>query len=304
MEVFKKILIKLLFPHLASILVLVPVAAALLIYSFGFKESGSPIAYLSYFLSAYALLVVCMRAPSIFKKLKTAKDKNKYITRYMSDAQLRVKISLYSSLAVNTAYGVFQLGLGVYHSSVWFYSLAAYYIMLAIMRFFLLRDVKAASSEKNMLSELMRYRFCGVILLIMNLALAVIVFYISWWKRGFVHHPITTIAMAAYTFASLTMAIINVVKYRKYKSPVYSASKAISLAAATVSMLTLETAMLTAFGEENSETFRSVMTSSTGAAVCLFVLVMAIYMIVRSSREIKIHRIMNMMKSNMKGNPR
>lgn len=112
-------------------------------------------------------------------------------------------------------------------------------------------------------------------------------FYIAWQNRGFQHHPITTLAMAAYTFTSLTLAIMNVVKYRKYQSPVLSASKAISLAAACVSMLTLETAMLAAFGGAGRRGISPAVTALTGAAVCLLVLVMAVYMIVRSTREIK-----------------
>ena len=105
--------------------------------------------------------------------------------------------------------------------------------------------------------------------------------------RSFEHHPVTTIAMAAYTFGALTMAIISVLRYRKYESPVFSAAKAISLAAASVSMLTLEAAMLSTFGGESEEGFYTVMTGATGAAVCLFVLGLAIFMIVRSTKEIK-----------------
>lgn len=56
---------------------------------------------------------------------------------------------------------------------------------------------------------------------------------------------------------------------------------------ACVSMLTLETAMLAAFGGQDDGEFRRAVTALTGAAVCLLVLVMAVYMIVRSTREIK-----------------
>ncbi len=59
-------------------------------------------------------------------------------------------------------------------------------------------------------------------------------FIMVYQGRNYGHHEITTIAMAAYTFTSFTMAIINVIKYRKYKSPVYSATKAISLSSACV----------------------------------------------------------------------
>ena len=73
--------------------------------------------------------------------------------------------------------------------------------------------------------------------------------------------------MAAYTFASLTLAIVNAFRDKRYGSPAYSAAKAISLVSAIVSVLTLENAMLTAFGQDNSELFRQIMLGATGAAV-------------------------------------
>ena len=98
---------------------------------------------------------------------------------------------------------------------------------------------------------------------------------------------ITTIALAAYTFFTFTFAIINLVKYRKYNSPVYSAAKSISLIAGAVSMLTLETTMLTTFGENESVLFRQIMLSSTGLLVIGFALTMAIIMIVKGKRRLK-----------------
>ena len=287
MKIFKKLLHALLFPHIAILIILVPIAAAMLIYAFAFENAHPMVAYASYFLSAYTLTIVCFRTPAIIRWAKTVKQDNKYISRYLTDAHLRVKISLYSSLFLNVLYAVFQMGLGFYHASVWFYSLAVYYILLAVMRYFLLQHTRRGTPGEDRFRELLLYRFCGVLLAVMNVALAVIVTYIVWQNRGFEHHFITTIAMATYTFASLTMAIINVVKYRKYQSPVMSATKAISLAAACVSMLTLETAMLTAFGEGNDPVFRQIMTAATGAAVCVFVLVLAVYMIVRGTKMIQ-----------------
>ena len=134
-------------------------------------------------------------------------------------------------------------------------------------------------------SELKRYRACGIVLLFMNLALALIVFFMVYWNRTFDHHMITAIAMAAYTFTALATAIVNVVKYRKYQSPVYSASKAISLAAASVSMLTLESTMLTTFG--NGEINTRLMLGLTGGVVVAFIVAMAIYMIARATKQLK-----------------
>lgn len=287
MERFKRILTKLLFPPLAVVIILVPLATAMLIYAFAVEGAMPAVVYGSYFLSAYALTVLCTRSPVIFRKIKTVKTENKYINRYLTDAHLRVEISLYGTVAMNTLYAVMQLVSGFHFRSVWFYALSGYYVLLAVMRFFLLKDTRKRVPGEDKLSEFQRYRFCGILLLLMNLTLAVIVFFIVRQNRGFQYHYIQTIAMAAYTFASMTMAVINVVKYRRYESPLMSAAKAISLASALVSMLSLETAMLTAFGEGDDPVFRQIMTACTGTVVCLFVLGMAIYMIIRSTKEIK-----------------
>ncbi|MBR0449674.1 MAG: hypothetical protein IIX30_02540, partial [Clostridia bacterium] len=83
-------------------------------------------------------------------------------------------------------------------------------------------------------------------------------------------------------------AIINVVKYRKYNSPVFSASKAISLAAALVSMLTLESTMLTTFSDATmTETSQKLMLGTTGGAISIIIVVIAIYMIVTGKKKLK-----------------
>jgi len=122
----------------------------------------------------------------------------------------------------------------------------------------------------------------------MNLALALIIFFMVYWNRTFEHHMITAIAMAAYTFTAFTVAIVNVVKYRKYNSPVFSASKAISLAAALVSMLTLESTMLTTFSDSSmTPAMQKWMLGATGGAISLAIVWIAIYMIVIGTKKLK-----------------
>lgn len=239
MRNWKKILKAILFPPSVILYVLVPLSMVLLVYSFSAANTSEVISILSYAMSFYTLMAVCIRIPEIIRFVKRFKQENKYVIRYTSDVRLRMNISLCGSLLFNAAYAVFQLCLGIYHASIWFYAMAGYYFLLAAMRLLLAHHTKNCAPGEKMRSELKKYHFCGICLLVMNLALSVIIIYIVWQGRTFRHHEITTIAMAAYTFTSLTMAIINAAKYRKYQSPVYSAAKTISLVAATVSMLTL-----------------------------------------------------------------
>jgi len=285
---WKKLGKALLFPHIAIMILLVPIATVLLVVSMVFIGTESVIAYISYVLAAYTLTVWCFKIPKIIKYFKTFKDENKYARRWQDDTRLRVNVSLYGSLAWNALYGLFQLWLGFYHHTFWFYSLGAYYICIGVMRFFLVRHTRKFAPGEKMQTELVKYRACGIVFLVMNLALALIIFFMVYWNRTFEHHMITAIAMAAYTFTALTTAIINVIKYRKYNSPVFSASKAISLAAALVSMLTLESTMLTTFGDGTMTAIeRKWMLGATGGAISALIVATAIYMIVVGTKKLK-----------------
>ncbi|MBO5259558.1 MAG: hypothetical protein J6B26_04125 [Agathobacter sp.] len=286
---WKKIGNHIIFPHIAIMLVLLPVATVFLVYSMIFLGTDSIVAYISYVLAFYTLTVWCFRIPDLIRFLKTIKEENKYARLWQDDARLRVNVSLYGSLMMNTAYAVLQLGLGFWHASFWYYSMAGYYISLAIMRFFLVQHSRRHKPGEKMQEELVKYRNCGIIFLVMNLALSVMIFFMVYWNRTFQHHEITTIAMATYTFISFSLAIKNVIKYGKYNSPVFSASKAISLASACVSMLTLESTMLTTFDDGTLDLLaRQIMLGASGGVISVFIVSMAIYMIVQSSRKMKL----------------
>ena len=285
---WKKIGKALLFPHIAIMIILIPIATVFLVYSMVFLGTESVVAIISYVLAAYTLTIWCFKIPYLIRFFKSFRDENKYAQIWLKDTRLRVNVSLYGSLIWNVAYALLQLGMGFWHHTFWFYSLAGYYICLAVMRFFLARYTTKHKPGEKMREELIRYRLCGWVFLAMNLALTLIIFFMVYWNRTFTHHMITAIALAAYTFTAFTMAIINIVKYRKYNSPVYSASKAISLASACVSMLTLEATMLTTFGDGSMDAItRKIFLGCTGGVISVFIIVMAVYMVVQSSKKLK-----------------
>ena len=288
----KKLGLHLLYPHPALIILFAVISAVLLTYTFIRNRSEHPVAYATYVFSFYSLSVACIRIPTMIRFFKNFKKNNKYMMRYSDDASLRIKISLYGNFTYNAGYAVFQLALGIWHSSAWYFAFAAYYFMLAVMRLFLLRDVHSTAPDQAIGAQWRRYRFCGIMLVIMNVALSAIVWMISIQGREVVHHQITTIAMAASTFTLMTLAIVNVVKYSKFKSPLFSAAKTISLATSAVSMLTLENAMLGAFSAAEDAEFNSLMRLLTGLAVSAFVLGMGIYMIILANKRIKNIKIM------------
>ena len=81
---------------------------------------------------------------------------------------------------------------------------------------------------------------------------------------------------------------MNVVRYRKYHSPVFSASKAISFASACVSMLTLTSTMLTTFSDGTMDVMaQKFMLGSVGFSVSGVVVIMAVAMIVKGTKQLE-----------------
>ena len=288
MAKLKKILHKLLFPGTAVVLFSVLIGAALLVYTFLAAGAHSPIAYLVYAVSAYALAVACASLFLFFRRgARQWAHKQPLLHRYVTDAPFKLQVSLHLSFAVNLLYAAINAFSGLYYRSPWFGSLAAYYICLALMRFSLVRYAHRPGCERSKSAEWRCYRLCGALLTGMNVALAGVVILVIQKNERFEYAGFLIYMMAAYTFYITILAIVNVLRYRKYQSPVMSAAKAVSLAAALVSMLSLETAMLAQFGQADKAVFRQIMTGATGGAVCLFVVSMGIYMVAHATKQLK-----------------
>lgn len=177
------------------------------------------------------------------------------------------------SLALNVFYAALKLVCGALYRSVWFGTLAVYYLLLAVMRFVLLRHARQSGFGADVAAELRRYRSCGLILMLMNVALSGVVVLVVRGNEDFRYPGYRIYLMAMYVFYNIITAVRNVAKYRRYNSPAMSAAKAVSLAAALVSMLSLETAMLAQFDNgANPEAFRRSLRrtcgGSTGTSPC------------------------------------
>lgn len=291
MKRFKRAMELLLYPKLWVTALCVPIAAAALCYVFLYERRPDAAAYAAYAFSAYVLALVCVRiarsAGHARQSIDTVMDRTPVVRRYFTDVSFKMHVSLYSGLALNVLYAVMKFALGVCYRSVWFGTLAVYYLLLAVTRFALVHYASRNAFGADMVSEWKRCRLCGVILLFMNLALTGMVILVVERNKGFHYPGMLLYIMAMYAFYNITAAIVNVVKYRRYRSPVMLAAKVLQLAAAMVSMLALETAMLAQFGGGSGEHFRAAMTAWTGRAVCAVVLAFAVIMICRSTKQIK-----------------
>jgi hypothetical protein len=284
---------------LPTVLIAVP-SYVLVFFALASESVPMQIAYISYILSAYAFIITITGFPKIINALKNgfwnlhlirAFVNTRIGRKFFDSALFRSEISLQQGLVMNILYVVVKLVSGIMYKSVWLIAFGIYYLLLAVMRGSLVHYVRSAAARGKQMGEdiegeFHRYRMCGIVLLLLNQALACIVIYIVHKNQGMTYPGLLIYAIALYAFYAVIMAVINVIRFRRQGSPVHSAAKVINLTAALVSMLSLETAMLAQFGGDDSE-LRMIMTSISGGVVCTFVLAMAIYMIIRSTRYLK-----------------
>lgn len=295
---FRKLLKRIFFlPALPTVLIAL-FGYAFVLLAFRLNITQPVIRRLAYLCSAYALTLTVTGFPHFIacgNKLKRFLYQHPLMekfrgtpfgARYCQDIRFRSDVSLYIGLFFNLVYVGIKLFSGIYFQSLWFIALAVYYFVLAMMKMLLLRPGKRAVEAAPLEQELRRYRACGIMLLLMNQALVVIVVLIVRQNKGFDYPGLLIYFMALYSFYYAISACVKAVKYRKHGSPVMSAAKAITLVAAMVSILSLTTAMLARFDAAGVE-YRQLMTSLVGSAVCLIVIGMAIYMIVRSTKQLK-----------------
>lgn len=280
-----------LFPPLWMLLVLTILTAAGLVAVFVKDLSTTVLAYVIYAVAFYNLcidtLFCIMVLPKQYSALRAKLNAHPLLHRYMTDPAFKTRVSLFLSLGVNLFYvGVNILSWALYRS-MWFIVLAVYYVILSLMRFLLVRYVHNHKLGEHRLGELKRAQLCSAILLLLNLVLTGAVMMILYQNKGFDYHGIFIYVMALYTFYITTHAIINLIKYRKYHSPVMTTAKIISLSAALVSMLALETAMFSQFGGDMAAESQRLMIALTGAGVSIVVIALSSSMIVKTAKEIK-----------------
>ena len=280
-----------LFPPIWLLILLTVLSAAALTGVFLNGWDSSSVAYIVYVLAFYTLIAATlfcvMVLPVRYRQLRQRILANPLGNRYMTDKIFRTKISLHLSLAVNLLYAAVNAGSFFLYRSWWFACLAVYYGILSVMRFFLVRYVRVKAIGADRPGELKSAIASSAVLLLLNFFLTGAVLMMVYQGKGYDYGGIMIYVMAMYTFYVTTHAIADLVKYKKLNSPVMSAAKAISLAAALVSMLNLETAMFAQFGADMAPENQRLMIILTGAGVSIAVVAMAVTMITRYTKELR-----------------
>ena len=242
----KQFFYKIIFPPFWIVIAFILLAIIGMVMAISSGMANTILNYVIYGVSFYVLCIAVAffikNGKNGFKNVKSKIYCTKYGNRYMTDIEFKTRVTLYSTLVINILNVVLNVVYGFVYNTSWFFLLALYYATLTVMRFLLALFTRVNSLGKNKLGEWQRARVCAAILTLINLSLSGVVLMMMYRNKGFSYAGILIYVMAAYTFYHTTVAIVELIKYRKYKSPIMNSLKMVQLAAALVSMLSLETA--------------------------------------------------------------
>lgn len=214
-----------------------------------------------YVLAAVLLTLSCVffyhdLRENVIKKILEVIKKNPLGERFLADYTFRTILTTLPAFLINVAYTVYNGVIGIMNQSVWFITMAVYYSLLGIMRYRAVSTGRKISRlddrEQIRKKELSVIKTDGILLLVLNLALSGVVLLTIAQDTAKRYSEIMVISIAAYTFYKITMAVVNMVKVRKTKSPILITIRNIGAADALVSMLTLPAAMFASFQDKNS----------------------------------------------------
>lgn len=294
---------RMLFPKPWMVFLCVVTALPLVIFALAKLSNTHPLSYVAYLYSAYAMTILCVNFPRMVRRTKELvhgdevkavvafrnfMNRYKYTRLFLNDKEFRAKIALYVGLFVNLLYVVFRCATGIYYRSTWFLAIGVYYIMLSLIRFMLLHNVRMTdrqeqSSERRK-QERKTYRNCGIMILLLNGTMSGMTVQMLWQNKGYAYPGSFIYISALFTFFCLITSIVNLVSFAKRKNLILRAAKNLSFVGALVSVLALQTAMLTSFGGED-EAFRQLMNTITGCCVSVLTMGIGIYMIVKGNKK-------------------
>lgn len=288
----KKLLNKLLFPHPIVILICSVLTVVLLVLVFATDYIPEIFSYFIYFFSAYSFcILLAYLIPKATAFIINRLSKIPVMNKYINDRLFRAHTALYIGLAGNTVYSVFYFVTAIVQKSYWQITLAVYNFIFSAMRFIMVLNYGKAKKKENeesrLVYEFKSYRICAVLMLLMSTVMTgLIEQLISDGKNA--GGEIMTITIAAYTFYCFIIAIINVFKFRKQNSPILSASKNVCFARALMSLFSLQITMFSQFDGNSSSQMQYIMNILLGLAVCLTCVLIAVIMIVKANKNIKL----------------
>lgn len=278
---------------LTFIVTIVSATLSLVMVGLGLENGAIAIvAYVLFGMAGVSLTYSVYLIIPLFPKMKTGiitwLESREFTRLILRNFGFRTVIFAIGSFLMSLLFSGFNAYMGIANRSIWYGALAGFYIALAFLRGGVLayhRSRKGKQVKNDGYLKAKVYRNSGIITLILNIALSSAIAQMIFSDAHFTYMGWTIFAYAAYAFYKITMSIIALIKAHKQTDLTVRAIRNINLVDALVSILALQTALLTMFSE--GEINISIFNTFTGIAVSLLSVGIGIYMIVSANKKMK-----------------
>lgn len=262
----------------------------------GTSEKVNVFAYVLYALSAvllaYFVYCIIYFIPRIKRSAKEQAQKHEFTRKLFGQYGFRTVAFAVVAFAISIGNAVVNGVLGIVYASLWFIALGAYYLLLSVMRGGILvyhgkkrKTNLEDSPELIKRKEIKTYRTCGILLILLPVALSFAILEMVVSDRAFVKPGIMIYVASAYTFYKIIMSVYNFAKAHKSDDMTVRAIRNVNFADALVSVLALQTAM---FHEFSPETGLGYANGIMGAIVCVLTVAVGIFMAVNGTKKLKL----------------
>jgi hypothetical protein len=202
------------------------------------------------------------------------------LRRLKKDAKTRTEFFLKAGLTINILYAFYNIFTGVKYGSVWFFSVAVYYTMVCLIKFFLI--VRGFSGGKR---ELLNLRTCGVMLLLLNITVSGLIVLMIIQNKSHVYSPWVILWAAGYTIFRITATIVEGIRLHKNINPTMRAVKSLNLTVALTSLFSLQASVLDLTKTESD--LKQYLNVFTGSIVGVLVILIALRTILLADRYLR-----------------
>ncbi len=240
-------------------------------------------------LFGYSLYTVVIYVPRVKQGIIGLLKKNRFTAKMLEEFSFKTMVFSTLSLVLTVAFAIMNLVSAIKYRLIWYGALFGYYVALIIFRGGVLGSAKRCAHKYGddeaayEFAVWKIYRVSGAILILIEFAMAGAVTQMMLSKRPNQSGQIMAIANAAYTFIKVTLAVINMFKARRNFDPVTQSLRNLNFADACMSVVSLTVLMLTVFGDDGLLGIKA----CVGFAACILTLALAVYMIIKSNRELK-----------------
>lgn len=280
---------------LTFVATIISATLSIVIVALGFENRALAIvAYILFGIAGVSLAYSVYLIIPLFPKMKASitawMENHEFTYLLLRNFGFRTVIFAIGSFAMSLLFSAFNAYMGIVNRSIWYGALAAFYIALAFIRGGVLTyHGKKIGKQQNMQNDeyvkAKVYRNSGIITLILNIALSAAIAQMIFSDAHFTYIGWTIFAYAAYAFYKITMSIISFIRAHKQTDLTVRAIRNINLVDSLVSILALQTALLTMFSEEGVNI--SLFNTLTGIVVSVCSIAIGIYMIVSANKKMK-----------------